>query len=121
MTKDRWEGWIQDNLAGDRIEPADDGFYHGVWIRIRTAKPESRALINPLFSVGAACWRAVPAFAALLLIIAAYGWFYPPDLGGRIATADESYVLDANAAPSNTELFYRIMHTARDSETETEP
>jgi hypothetical protein len=119
MKMDRWEEWVRNNIGEDRIEPASEGFYHNAWIRIRTAK--ACRLNNPLVSIGTACWRSVPAFAALLLLIAVYGWFYPPDIHGRIMMTSELEILDANNVPNNTELFYQIMNTPQASELETEP
>jgi hypothetical protein len=123
MKKDHWEEWMRRQMAEDRIEPASESFYHRAWIRIRAAKPASsvRSMSRPLVSIGTACWRSVPAFAALVLIIALYGWFNPPDFRGQISAASESYVLDANAAPNNTELFYQIMNASQVSEPEAEP
>jgi hypothetical protein len=123
MKKDRWEEWMRSKMTEDRIEPASEGFYHNVWIRIRTAKPASvvHSLSNPLTSIGTACWRSVPAFAALLLVVALYGWFYPPDIHGRISMTSESEAMDVNAVSNGTELFYQIMNAAQATEPETEP
>jgi hypothetical protein len=124
MKKDQWEEWLRSTMAEDRIESASESFYHMAWSRIRTATPASpaRGLSTPLSSIGTACWRSVPAFAALLLIVALYGWFYPPDFHGQISGISESFVMDASAVPSNTELFYQIMNTtSQASEPETEP
>jgi hypothetical protein len=124
MKKDRWEEWLRSTMAEDRIEPASESFYHRVWSRIRTATPASATHSEsiPLASIGTACWRSVPAFAALLLIVALYGWFNPPDFHGQISEISELYAMDANAVPSNTELFYQIMNnTSQVSEPEAEP
>jgi hypothetical protein len=123
MRKDRWEEWVRNQMAEDRIEQASDSFYHNTWIRIRTATPASpaRSAIGPLASIGTACWRSIPAFAALLLIIALYCWFYPPDSLGRILTTPDSEMLNINADQSNTELFYQIMNTSQASEAENQP
>jgi len=118
-----WQDWIRSELKRDRVEPASDEFYRGVWNRIRAAKPAPAILGpgKPLVSIGLACWRAVPVLSALVLLIALYGWFYPPDFGGQTATSLESYVLDADTAPSNADLLYQIMHTTHVSELEAEP
>jgi hypothetical protein len=124
MKKDQWEEWIRSKMTDDRIEPASESFYHRTWSRIRTTTPASTVygLSLPLTSIGTACWRSVPVCAALLLIIAVYGWFYPPDFSGPVSETSELYVMDANAVPSGARLFYQIMNTtSQASEPETEP
>ncbi len=122
MKKDHWQDWIRRELTRDRIEPASEEFYRGVWSRIRAAKaahtiPE-RA--RPLVSIGLACWRAVPIMSALVLLIALYGWFYPPDFG-QVTTSVEPYIMDTDTAPSKSDLLYEIMHSTHVSESEAEP
>ncbi len=122
MKKDHWQDWIRRELTRDRIEPASEEFYRGVWGRIGTAKaahsiPEPA---RPLVSIGLACWRAVPIMSALVLLIALYGWFYPPDFG-QVTTSVEPYIMDTDSAPSKSDLLYEIMHFTHVSESEAEP
>ena len=123
MKKSDWQDWIRRELTQDHVAPASEDFYHGIWNRIRAAERTSsiHSPGRPLSSIGLACWRAVPVLAALLLTIALYAWFYPPDFRGEIPTSIESYVLDADDDPSNTTLFYQIMHPSHASELEAEP
>jgi len=117
------EDWIDRELNGSRVEPASEDFYHGVWNRIRSAGntysiPGSDRL--PV-SIGTACWKALPVFAALLLVISLYAWFYPPEPGSRTMHSAESYVLDSDNSLSDTDLWYQVMQSSRISEKEAEP
>jgi len=123
VNKNDWQDWIRRELKQDPLSPASEDFYHDVWTRIRATERGSsiQRPDAPLASIGLACWRAVPVLATLLLIVALYAWFYPPELREQIPASFESYVLDTDDAPSNTDLFYQITHTAHSLKLETEP
>ena len=123
MNKESWQNSVKRELNREQAEPASENFYRGIWNRIRAgehASPVGNA-DDGLVPIGLACWRALPAFAALLLAITAYAWFYPPDSGRQPGASAESYVLDSDNAPSDTDLLYQIMHSTRASELETKP
>ncbi len=120
MKNDQWRDWIRREMPGEHVEPVSDDFYRGVWKRIRAA--ESRSLIEsatPVLSLGRACWKAVPACAALVLLVLLYSWRYPPNDIEPVSGTAEFYVLDSDAAPSDTDLLYQIMHNSQASELET--
>ena len=123
MNREPWQDRIGRELNREHIEPASEHFYRGIWSRIQAAETASRAggAEKGFISIGLACWRALPAFVALLLIVTAYAWFYPPDSGGQDGVSAESYVLDSDYAPSDTDLLYQIMHSTHVSELETKP
>ena len=123
MNKESWRDMIKRELDREHIEPASEDFYRGIWSRIKAKeRPFPVANADKTFvSIGLACWRALPAFAALLLIVTAYAWFYPPDAGSQAGISVESYVLDSDSAPSDTDLLYQIMHSTHVSELETKP
>jgi hypothetical protein len=123
VNKESWQDTIKRELNRERIEPASEDFYRGIWSRIKAkdrAFPAARA-DNNFVSIGLACWRSLPVFATLLLIVTAYAWFYPPDSGNLAGISAESYVLDSDNAPSTTDLLYQIMHSMHFSELETKP
>jgi len=117
------EDWIGRELNRNRVEPASEDFYQGVWNRIRAAggTPSVPGLDRSPASLGTACWRALPVFAALLLVIGLYAWVYPPESGNRTMHSAESYVLDSDNSLSDSDLLYQIILSARVSEREAEP
>lgn len=122
MNQESWQDLIKRELNRERIEPASENFYRGIWSRIKTKKlafPAADA-DKPLVPIGLACWRALPVCAALILIVTAYAWFSPPDSASRAGISAESYVLDSDNAPSDTDLLYQIMDT-QVPELETKP
>ena len=121
MKKDNWQDWIGSELRQPPVEPASEEFYRGVWRRINTENPSLSPQKWAPASIGLACWRAVPVLSALVLLIALFGWFYPPDFGGQTTISAEAYALDADTAPSNSELFYQIMHETDAAGSEAEP
>ena len=115
----KWRDMIQRELMRPDAGPASENFYRGVWRRIEArSASEARGRQTLVYSFGRVCWKSVPIFVALLLVLSFWMWYSPPNLRPDIMGSSESFVLDAEDAPSNTSLLYQIMYAAPVSESE---
>jgi len=112
MNKNHLYDQVHRELTRERMNPAPESFYEGVWHRIRNkqqaAAPE-RNYRNARVSFGVVCWRAVPVLGAFLLAASLYLWDSPLETETQSPNTVESYVLDSGEIPTNGDLLYQIM------------
>jgi hypothetical protein len=120
MKKEPWHDRIRRDLAHDPLRPAADDFYEKVWNRIRAVKSAEPAKppIRPLFAVGQACWKAMPAAVALTLAFSIYLWSNFPDWS-KIDLPANSSLLEAEEAPTHNDVLYQILNSPEVPQTET--
>ena len=118
---DKWRDLVQRELTRPETEPASEGFYRGVWGRIKALESDSRVAARSglLVSLGGACWKSAPILAVLVLVLSLWIWYSPPDVHPAIMESSESFVLDTQDTPTNTSLLYQIVHAAPLSDSET--
>ena len=108
-------------LTRDAVNPAPEEFYRGVWARIRRVQSEKarHPLASPFLELSRACWRSIPAFAALVVVLCILLWYVPFETAPETSSsAFDTLVMDSEEAPTNDSLLYQIVHTSAVSDQE---
>ena len=122
--KNRLHERISQELNRDTIGSAPESFYQGVWHRILEIKQTALTAGDPekpLISFGMVCWKSVPVYGALLLVLSILFWYNPPVSTEQGLDSAESYVLDAGEIPNDDDLLYQIIFPSDTQESEKNP
>jgi hypothetical protein len=123
MNNKSWQDRIKSELADVPPDPIPEEFYRGVWRQIHNmpdtnSRPEAEGKV---FSFTGACFRAIPALMAVIIMFGVYSWFYPPGIYEIDSEFTEMIEPDESILPKADSLFFYIMQVPHSSESETEP